>query len=77
MQGTVVGVNVAVGDVVEVNQVVCVVEAMKMANQVQARRPGRVSEVFISVGTPVAPGELLLSITDAADEDESEGPTDD
>jgi acetyl-CoA/propionyl-CoA carboxylase biotin carboxyl carrier protein len=77
MQGTVVGLNVSVGDAVELNQVVCVVEAMKMANQVKAQRSGKVGQVLVSVGALVAPGDLLLSINDDVNEYESEGPTND
>ena len=40
MQGTIVKVLVAVGDTVEVGQTVCVLEAMKMENNVNAEKAG-------------------------------------
>jgi acetyl-CoA/propionyl-CoA carboxylase biotin carboxyl carrier protein len=39
MQGTIVKVLVAVGDTVEVGQTICVLEAMKMENNVNAEKP--------------------------------------
>ena len=42
MQGTVLAVEVAEGDEVEAGQVLCIVEAMKMENEVRAHRAGRV-----------------------------------
>src|SRR6202042_1904974 len=42
MQGTVLAVRVADGDVVSVGQVLCIVEAMKMENEVSAHRAGTV-----------------------------------
>src|SRR5262249_35548003 len=40
MQGTVLDVKIAEGDVVEVGQVICIVEAMKMENEVSAHHAG-------------------------------------
>ena len=45
MQGTIVKVLVAVGDTVEVGQAVCVLEAMKMENNIAADKAGTVAEV--------------------------------
>ena len=44
MQGTVLDVKVAEGDAVEAGQVICIVEAMKMENEVVAHRAGVVAE---------------------------------
>jgi acetyl-CoA/propionyl-CoA/long-chain acyl-CoA carboxylase, biotin carboxylase, biotin carboxyl carrier protein len=62
MQGTVLAVEVADGDEVETGQVICVVEAMKMENEVHAPRSGRVSEVSIVPGDPVKTGQVICVI---------------
>jgi acetyl-CoA/propionyl-CoA carboxylase biotin carboxyl carrier protein len=59
MQGTVLSVAVAVGDEVAAGQVVCVVEAMKMENEVHAHRAGVVSELGVAVGEPVKTGQVI------------------
>ena len=46
-------VRVADGDTVEAGQVVCIVEAMKMENEVTAHRSGVVADLAIAVGQPV------------------------
>ena len=53
MQGTVLSVEVADGDEVEAGRVICVVEAMKMENEIRAHRDGVVT------GLTVAPGEAV------------------
>jgi pyruvate carboxylase len=60
--GMVTKVNVKPGDTVEENQVVAVIEAMKMETSVVARMGGVVDEVFIKEGDNVKAGELLLTI---------------
>ena len=60
--GMVAKVNVKKGDYVEVNQVLVVIEAMKMETSVVARMSGIVDEVLVSEGTSVKAGELLLNI---------------
>jgi acetyl-CoA/propionyl-CoA carboxylase biotin carboxyl carrier protein len=62
MQGTIVSVAVAVGDQVEVGQTVCVLEAMKMENNITAERSGRVTEVRVTPGTAVGPGDVVARI---------------
>ncbi|HIY22003.1 MAG TPA: pyruvate carboxylase [Candidatus Flavonifractor merdigallinarum] len=60
--GMVSKVNVKKGDHVEENQVVAVIEAMKMETSVVARRAGVVEEVLIKEGSSVKAGELLMTI---------------
>ena len=55
-------VAVKPGDTVEENQVVAVIEAMKMETSVVARMAGVVDQVFITDGTSVKAGELLMTI---------------
>ncbi len=60
--GMVSKVNVKRGDTVEENQVLAVIEAMKMETSVVARMSGVVDEVLVSDGTSVKAGELLMTI---------------
>ncbi len=62
MQGTIVKVLVAAGDAVEVGQTVCVLEAMKMENNVNAEKAGTVTEVKVSAGDSVGPGDVIAVI---------------
>jgi acetyl-CoA/propionyl-CoA carboxylase biotin carboxyl carrier protein len=62
MQGTVLAVHVADGDEVEPGQVICVVEAMKMENEVRAHRAGTVRSLSVEVGQPVATGQVICEI---------------
>jgi acetyl-CoA/propionyl-CoA carboxylase biotin carboxyl carrier protein len=62
MQGTIVKVLLAVGDVVEVGQTVCVLEAMKMENSINAEKAGTVSEIRVSAGDSVGPGDVIAVI---------------
>ncbi len=62
MQGTIVKVLVAVGDVVEVGQTVCLLEAMKMENAVAAEKEGVVKELRVSAGDSVGAGDIVAVI---------------
>jgi acetyl-CoA/propionyl-CoA carboxylase biotin carboxyl carrier protein len=62
MQGTIVKVLVSAGDVVEVGQTVCVLEAMKMENAITAEKAGTVAEVKVSAGDSVGPGDVIAVI---------------
>lgn len=53
---------VEVGDVVDRGQVLCVVEAMKMMNEIEAEFRGRVVKVVVENGRPVEFGEPLFLI---------------
>ncbi len=66
MQGTIVKVDVAEGDTVAAGQVVCVLEAMKMENNVTSDVAGTVAEVKVAEGSAVAAGDIVLVITPAA-----------
>ena len=65
MQGTVLAVEVEDGDVVEAGQVLCVVEAMKMENEVHAHRAGTVTELSVAVGQPVGTGQVICVLSGA------------
>jgi acetyl-CoA/propionyl-CoA carboxylase biotin carboxyl carrier protein len=62
MQGTIVKVLVTVGDEVEVEQPVCVLEAMKMENNINAQKAGKVTEVRVKAGDTVGAGDVLMVI---------------
>jgi len=62
MQGTIVKVMVAVGDAVETGDTVCVLEAMKMENNVAADIAGTVTEVKVVVGDSVGSGDVVVVI---------------
>ena len=59
MQGTVLSVAVAEGDVVEAGAVLCIVEAMKMENEITAHRAGVVTELTVAEGEPVQNGQVI------------------
>ena len=62
MQGTVLAVSVAAGEAVRVGQVLCIVEAMKMENEVTAHWAGTVREISVAPGTPVTTGQRICVI---------------
>jgi acetyl-CoA/propionyl-CoA carboxylase biotin carboxyl carrier protein len=62
MQGTIVKVLVSVGDVVEAEQPVCVLEAMKMENNIVSQKAGKVTEVRVNAGDTVGAGDVLVVI---------------
>jgi acetyl-CoA/propionyl-CoA carboxylase biotin carboxyl carrier protein len=63
MQGTVLAVAVAEGDAVEAGQVICIVEAMKMENEVHAHRAGVVSDLSVAAGQPVSSGQVVCVLS--------------
>ena len=63
MQGTVLAVEVAEGDEVEAGRVICIIEAMKMENEVHAHRAGRVTELSIAPGQPVKTGQVICVVS--------------
>ena len=60
MQGTILSVDVAEGDDVAAGDVVCVLEAMKMENDVVAERGGTVASVHVGEGDSVDMGDVLI-----------------
>ena len=62
IQGTVVRVAVAPGDQIEQGQLICVVEAMKMENDVSAHRAGIIAELVAKPGLAVRVGDMLAEI---------------
>jgi acetyl-CoA/propionyl-CoA carboxylase, biotin carboxylase, biotin carboxyl carrier protein len=60
MQGTILGVEVEVGDEVEAGDVLVVLEAMKMENDIVASRGGTVSQIAVEEGESVDMGDTLV-----------------
>ena len=53
---------VKVGDTVSVGQVVCIVEAMKLMNEIESEVSGRVTQICVEDGQSVEYGQILMYI---------------
>lgn len=62
MQGLIVKVPVKTGDAVKLGDVVAVLEAMKMQNDIVTTVAGRVSDVYVKEGEVVSPNQPLLAV---------------
>ena len=62
MPGQIVSVNVAEGDQVRADQVLVVLEAMKMEHQVRAPSAGKVTALLCASGDRVVEGAELVSV---------------
>ena len=62
IQGTVLDIKVKVGDKVKKGQTVCIVEAMKLENEVVSTADGIVSEVLVTKGAAVASKAPLIMV---------------
>jgi acetyl-CoA/propionyl-CoA carboxylase biotin carboxyl carrier protein len=60
MQGTILSVDVSEGDEIDPDDVVCVLEAMKMENDVVTERGGTVTQVMVAEGDSVDMGDVLV-----------------
>ncbi len=60
MTGRVIRVDVTPGQEVKEGDVLLVIEAMKMENEVQAPAAGTVKEVAVAAGSRVSEGDLLI-----------------
>jgi acetyl-CoA/propionyl-CoA carboxylase biotin carboxyl carrier protein len=63
MQGTVIEVRVAEGDEVEPGAVICIVEAMKMENELTAHAAGIVTSLSVAAGDAVGFGQTICVIS--------------
>jgi acetyl-CoA carboxylase biotin carboxyl carrier protein len=53
---------VEVGDVVRKGQVLCIIEAMKLMNEIESDRDGEIAAIYVENGRPVQFGERLFAI---------------
>ncbi len=53
---------VSIGDEIQIGQVLCVIEAMKMMNQIESEQAGRVKAILVNNGEPVEFGQPLFII---------------
>ncbi len=53
---------VEVGQNIDVGQVVCIIEAMKLMNEIKAEVKGRVKEILVGNGEPVEFGQILFTV---------------
>ncbi len=63
LRGNMWKVLVKQGDVVEEGQLLCIIEAMKMENEITAHKAGTIAELPISEGAPIAAGDPIAVIT--------------
>ena len=62
MPGTILKVNVAQGQAVKEGDVLCILEAMKMENEIMAPKNGTVTQVLVTKGATVDTGAPLVVI---------------
>ena len=68
LQGNMWKVTVKQGDTVEEGQLLCIIEAMKMENEITAHKAGTVAALPIEEGKPISAGDPIATITSAAAE---------
>jgi len=62
LPGTILKINLTVGDVVTEGQNVLIMEAMKMENQIQTTKAGEVTSIKVNVGDSVLQDDVLIEI---------------
>jgi len=62
LPGVIKAINVKDGDEVKQGQTLCILEAMKMDNEIAAPHAGKVAKVHVTEGKSVLEGETLISI---------------
>jgi biotin carboxyl carrier protein len=62
LPGVIIDVKVNVGDIVAKGQTVAILEAMKMENNINSDRDGKVASIVVSKGETVADGAVLITL---------------
>ncbi len=62
MPGNILKMNVKVGDTVPANGLVCILEAMKMENEIFSEKGGVVASINAPVGTAVQSGDVIITL---------------
>ena len=62
MPGTILKINVAVGQAVKSGDSLCVLEAMKMENDIPAPQDGTVASIEVTKGSSVQSGDVLITL---------------
>ena len=62
MPGTIIDIKVNVGDNVKKGQVVMILEAMKMENEIMAGADGQITSIAVTKGASVQTGDMLCTI---------------
>ncbi len=62
LPGTILKINVSVGDTVAEGQSLMIMEAMKMENQVQTQKAGEITAIKVNVGDSVLQDDVLIEI---------------
>ncbi len=75
MPGKVIELRVGVGDVVDAQQAVAVIEAMKMENHLRSAEAGTVTEIFVAEGDQIEKDVLLMIIEGLSSPGEAGAPT--
>lgn len=62
MPGTILKLNVKVGDTIKANDLVCILEAMKMENEIFAAEGGVVKSIESAQGASVNAGDVIITL---------------
>ncbi len=62
MPGTILKLNVKVGDTIQANDLVCILEAMKMENEIFASEGGTVKSIEAAQGSSVNSGDVIITL---------------
>jgi len=61
MPGKIMEIKVKLGDSIKRGDIICILEAMKMQNEIMATQDGTVSEVRVMIGQTVVAGDVIIA----------------